>query len=317
MPRRFNRSPSPVQPLIQKEYNVENEQKQNTEYASEFNPDEIHNYTEYALGPHETELAGIERENQALEQHVQPPTPAQLQNNDIQEAQLSILREVLFALDRILNDRYKIRTFVDTTVPLSSAVEYELDYRERTYLFLYTPVALTIATSDGNSLTMTPNVWNNISFHRGLKLFLPAISASTPVYATIRASDELLSLPVTISSAGNNLGFVVIQNGLGNITPSNPLAVDAVASNNMAIAPGAATTVIKNAPGSLISIVVNAAGTTGFTIFDNAAAGAGNALYTSKAAPALGDVYLIDGFAKNGITITNTATGPSLMIYFN
>lgn len=88
-------------------------------------------------------------------------------------------------------------------------------------------------------------------------------------------------------------------------------------SNNATVAVGAANTVIKAAPGDLVTIVVTTAGTTGFTVFDNASTNSGTQLYNSKSAPALGDIYTIFGRAKNGITIANTATGPALTVFFN
>lgn len=98
---------------------------------------------------------------------------------------------------------------------------------------------------------------------------------------------------------------------------SNTIGAIRLATNNAPVAVGAANTIIKATAGELTSIVVTTAGTTGFTIFDNAATNAGTQLYNSKTAPALGDIYLIHGHANNGIVVQNTATGPALTVYFN
>lgn len=131
-------------------------------------------------------------------------------------------------------------------------------------------------------------------------------------------------LPVAIfDAAGHELGLSATGNQTviqGNASAGG-IATQwgiLVAQKNAHIAVGAGNTVVKNSAGNLCAIIVNIAGTTGFTVFDNASTNSGTSLYTSKTAPALGDIYLIlGGAAVNGIVVANTATGPDLTAFYS
>lgn len=86
--------------------------------------------------------------------------------------------------------------------------------------------------------------------------------------------------------------------------------------STVAIAVAAANTVVKAAPGRICRIVITTAGTTTFTVFDNATTNSGLVLYAAPAANAVGSIIDIQMPAQNGITIQNTATGPAMTVSF-
>jgi len=81
---------------------------------------------------------------------------------------------------------------------------------------------------------------------------------------------------------------------------------------SQAIASGAGTIVLKAAPGRLCRIVVTVAGTIAFSVFDNASAASGTALFTSPTATSIGTIFDIQLPAQNGITVSNPASGPGV-----
>lgn len=88
-------------------------------------------------------------------------------------------------------------------------------------------------------------------------------------------------------------------------------------SSTTFVATGAANTVVKNTKGRLCRISVTAAGTTAFTVYDNASTNSGNIIFASPATTVIGTVYDIQIWAVNGITLANTASGPALAVSWN
>jgi len=83
---------------------------------------------------------------------------------------------------------------------------------------------------------------------------------------------------------------------------------------SQAVASGAGTVVLKAAPGRLCRLVVTVAGTVAFTVFDNASAASGTALFTSPTATSIGTIFDIQLPAQNGITVSNPASGPGITV---
>jgi hypothetical protein len=81
-----------------------------------------------------------------------------------------------------------------------------------------------------------------------------------------------------------------------------------------AIASGAGTVTLKAARGRLCRIVVTVAGTVSFTVFDNASAASGTALFTSPIATSIGTIFDIQLPAQNGITVSDPASGPGITV---
>ncbi len=84
------------------------------------------------------------------------------------------------------------------------------------------------------------------------------------------------------------------------------------------VAVAAANTVIKPGPGRICRAVVTTAGTTAFTVFDNATTNSGTVLFAiGTVASAVGAIFDIQMPAQAGITIQNTAAGPGLTVSFD
>jgi len=86
---------------------------------------------------------------------------------------------------------------------------------------------------------------------------------------------------------------------------------------SQAVASGAGTVTLKAAPGRLCRIVITAAGTAAVSIFDNASAASGTALFISPATTNLGSIIDVQVPAQNGITVSNPASGPNVTVSWN
>lgn len=109
--------------------------------------------------------------------------------------------------------------------------------------------------------------------------------------------------------------FLVDMNG-------NPLATPlpvTFATNNASVPTGAGNTVLKGAAGVIATVVVTTtgAGAGNVQIFDNATTNSGTVLFAFPANAAAGTSYLVFGYAKNGMTAQNVASGPVFTVHFN
>ena len=89
-----------------------------------------------------------------------------------------------------------------------------------------------------------------------------------------------------------------------------------LSASNFQVPAGAATTVGKASPGTIATIVCTSAGTAATQFFDNTA-GSGNLLYVTKTAPAVGDIYQINGAALNGITAVGITGSGAFTVYYS
>lgn len=105
--------------------------------------------------------------------------------NDSLGEKIDRLAELLSGL---LDDAYKSRVFEEQLYPVSTAVEIPVDYKERKYLYILATGALTLTGNDGTSVALVAG-WNNFSMGRGVKYTAAAVSASTPVFLRVRATD--------------------------------------------------------------------------------------------------------------------------------
>jgi hypothetical protein len=106
---------------------------------------------------------------------------------DLQGAVNDLNRQVKMLLD----DFYKQRVFVENGYMISQNVFYEVDYRERRYLFAFSPVAVVIQTSlGGATINIAANTWTQLSFPKGTRITVPAAPDSAPVMVWIRATDS-------------------------------------------------------------------------------------------------------------------------------
>lgn len=90
-----------------------------------------------------------------------------------------------------------------------------------------------------------------------------------------------------------------------------------LSSSNAPVPAGAATTPIKAGPGTLATVVCTAAGTAATQFFDNPSTNSGTLLYVTKAAPAVGDIYQINGAALAGITAVGVLNSGAFTVYYS
>jgi hypothetical protein len=83
---------------------------------------------------------------------------------------------------------------------------------------------------------------------------------------------------------------------------------------NQAVASAAGTVVLKAAPGRLCRIIITVAGTASVSVFDNASAASGTALFISPATTSVGTIFDIQMPAQLGITVSNPASGPGITV---
>jgi hypothetical protein len=90
------------------------------------------------------------------------------------------------------------------------------------------------------------------------------------------------------------------------------------ASNNASVPTGAANTVVKGSAGGLssISVTTTGAGAGNVQIFDNATTNSGTVLFAFPANAAAGTSYIIEGWAKLGMTAQNVASGPVFTVFY-
>ncbi len=275
------------------QYHVDDFQVENTMMAAQDDPSLAKKYHDFHMGEHDTERVGIEKvesnaDTQLIHSQEQPLHLIPSHSIGYLTHEIELLNK---NFKKLLDENYRRRTFVDMPVVVSANTSFILDYSQRLNLYIFSPQkTILLSISDGSSITVYPDTWTNLSGPRGGIVTAPQISDAQPVWLTLRAVDELFSDYVT-TPVIQSTGYTSVPTGAGN-------------------------TVVKNGPGQLSTIVVNTAGATGFTVFDSPTTNAGQILYTSKGAPALGDIYQILGVAKTGITVQNTATGPVLLVYF-
>ena len=68
---------------------------------------------------------------------------------------------------------------------------------------------------------------------------------------------------------------------------------------------------LRTGPGVAYTATITVAGTTAFTLHDDAGTGTGPVIYTSPAATSIGQVLTINQPFVNGLTLVQAATGPS------
>ncbi len=121
------------------------------------------------------------------ESHQEEPVVIHIHGIDAVVAELGIVAE---RLKFLLDDLYKSRVFKDDYPMISANVGYEVDYKDHKFLFLLCKSAQTLVITSGGTLPVVANVWLNICFTRGEKLYLQGVSDSAPVMVQIRAMDD-------------------------------------------------------------------------------------------------------------------------------
>lgn len=100
-----------------------------------------------------------------------------------------------FQLEKIIDELKYLTAFfseardpIDFPIQLSSTMPWNVDYRNRKHLFIYSPVQLILSLEDYGTSTLFANTWHTLDFPPGMRIF--ATNQTNPVYAFIKATDE-------------------------------------------------------------------------------------------------------------------------------
>ena len=254
------------------------------------------------------------------------------------EAQHQQLLDGLHSIDASLKALIQGRAPFYQTVAISATVPIDLDYRDRKYVFIYSPNALTLSLEDLGTIALAANTWTNISFAPGTRIY--ATGQATRMYVGIKQTDDLLAGNGALESGGilasmqtdfaellldtDNVASIltqvtnrkVQQGAVGGSGYSYVWGMQQSLANQN-IPAGVGTTVVKASAGSLATIVILTTGTAALQIFDNVNAGTGQMLWQSVAAPAQGTVINIFGAAIYGITALGQVGSPQAIVYFS
>ena len=85
----------------------------------------------------------------------------------------------------------KPRPPLDATIPVSAALEWPLDYKERKHVFLWLDTTTTLSFGDYGSGSVQQQVWTNLGMKPGTVINAPNAGA-TPVLLNLRFTDEII-----------------------------------------------------------------------------------------------------------------------------
>ncbi len=131
---------------------------------------------------------------------VQAPAPHMSE----QEFQQEVLR-LLVKLNKSNDETVSGREQFDQTVMISATNPWQVDYRNRKHIYLWSGTGLTLSVEDIGAQTITANIWNDISHPHGTYLYAQGQATNVPV--RIRQTDE--TLPSSSGSGGGGGGGAV------------------------------------------------------------------------------------------------------------
>ena len=99
--------------------------------------------------------------------------------------------DVLKQIERLLLST-AILPFEDQTVTISATVPYTLDYRSRSYLYILSTTSLRLSVEDVAIVPIVANVWTELCFQEGQRLFAPDNTAA--VHFLVRATNTPLNV---------------------------------------------------------------------------------------------------------------------------
>lgn len=133
----------------------------------------------------------------------QRPPVQSIATRDVE--QLSTSLAALSTIVRELKEVIVGRPDLDRQWPISSSFQYILDYRERFFVFLFSPVALSLSAEDYGTIGVPPNTWVQLPFPQSTRIF--AVGQVAQVVIQVRCTDRLIptaySGGATISSLHN------------------------------------------------------------------------------------------------------------------
>ena len=112
-------------------------------------------------------------------------------DKDISLEQLDTLKQI----ERLLLSVATL-PFEDMTVSISSTQPYLLDYRNRQYLYILSPVSLRLSVEDIANITIEANTWTELCYQEGQRILAP--DNTTALQFLVRATNSPLNvLPPT------------------------------------------------------------------------------------------------------------------------
>ena len=91
--------------------------------------------------------------------------------------------------------------FEDVTVSIGATTPYVLDYRNRNYLYILSPVSLRLSVEDIAIISVPANQWTELCYQEGQRIFAP--DNATALQFLIRATNSPMNvLPPTGSHVG-------------------------------------------------------------------------------------------------------------------
>lgn len=139
----------------------------------------------------------------------------------------------LDVLERI-EKHLRPRAPIDNTIAISAYQPYILDYKNRNKVFIFCSIPMDLSLEDMGNIPIPANTWINISFREGMKL--TALGVTTPINATVRATDNDISNADPFLTSGNIPALIAAGQGfslsLGNFTSGSSTNQYAVAVFN-------------------------------------------------------------------------------------
>lgn len=208
--------------------------------------------------------------------------------------------------------------WIDYDRGISATYPLIVDYRGYRYLFINSPVALTLTGEDLFTYPVAANTWTVLPFPVGYRFVVAG--QATIIYVKLRATDDIFALNANVSNfpTGFNVNNFPASFGITGITPSAGSLPIVGATNRAAIAAGAQALNVKATPGYVKGIIVTTAGTAALQIFDNALGNtSGVLLFQSPAAPALATYFPIEMPATLGISAQQPAGGAAWTLAYD
>ncbi len=109
------------------------------------------------------------------------------------------------------------------TCPISDAQAIVFDYRGRKYLYIWSPVALTLNLGDQGTLAVSANTWTDLTGFKPNMRVTTSGYGNVPAYITLLATNDLI---VTATSSGGGGGGGTVTSNAGTGWTTSGLALE-------------------------------------------------------------------------------------------
>lgn len=105
------------------------------------------------------------------------------------QQKISLLTDTVDKLTVLVANVLVQREPIDFPIQLSTSMPWNVDYKNRKHLFLWSPIALTLTAEDYGNVNILANTWHQIDFTPGARIFS---NQPTLTYAYVKATDEYI-----------------------------------------------------------------------------------------------------------------------------